>query len=133
MSGHGQSVGERTLKVRRQGQGSSLAKGVMRSMKPLQPVTLLPPRHPKGSVPEELSLPPWPMHIRIDNCNVDITDAPPEGAEMEGMDTASPNPFLPSLMTIQDGGGDSKVCDETLSGGGSGSADKAMFTRQCTI
>jgi hypothetical protein len=50
----------------------------------------------------DLLLPAWPMHITISNCNVDITDAPPEGSEMEGMDAHSPNPFLPSLMMIMD-------------------------------
>ena len=57
-----------------------------------------------AGLPEELSLPPWPLHVRIANCNVDITDVPPEGSELEGMDAASPNPFLPSIMMIQDKG-----------------------------
>lgn len=48
----------------------------------------------------ELVLPSWPLHIVINSCNVDITDAPPEGTVLEGMDVMSPNPFLQSLMTI---------------------------------
>lgn len=46
----------------------------------------------------ELLLPPWPLHVVVRSCNVDIADAPPEGSVMEGMDVHSPNPFLPSLF-----------------------------------
>ncbi|GAX83706.1 hypothetical protein CEUSTIGMA_g11131.t1 [Chlamydomonas eustigma] len=45
---------------------------------------------------------PWPINVRISNCNVDITDVPPEGSEVEGMDPASPNPFLPSIMRLME-------------------------------
>ncbi|GAX72927.1 hypothetical protein CEUSTIGMA_g382.t1 [Chlamydomonas eustigma] len=55
-----------------------------------------------GEQLEEKDLPPWPIHIRIGNCNVDITDIPPEGSEVEGMDAASPNPFLPSIMKLME-------------------------------
>ncbi len=51
-----------------------------------------------------MTLPPWPIHIRISNSNVDITDNPPEDAVTEGMDAASPNPFLPSLLMMVEGG-----------------------------
>ena len=43
--------------------------------------------------------PPWPLHICIENCNVDIAETIPV---MEGADTASPSPFIPSLMMIQE-------------------------------
>ncbi|KAG1665959.1 hypothetical protein FOA52_003183 [Chlamydomonas sp. UWO 241] len=59
---------------------------------------------PRGERPagedqdDELLLPPWPLHVVVASCNVDISDAPPEGCAIEGMDTFSPNPFLPSFM-----------------------------------
>ena len=62
----------------------------------------------------ELLLPAWPLHLLISNCNVDLTDTPPEGSQMEGMDSHSPNPFLPSLMQIMEGAQVSVNCTRAL-------------------
>lgn len=69
--------------------------------------------------------PEWPIQLVLQSCNVDITDAPPEGSVSEGLDLHSPNPFLPSLMMIAEGAQGAKV------GPRSGEGRKGKGRGQC--